>query len=77
MEKLEIDSAKMDELLQKFSAMLEEKSTKGESIFELTKTIGQLNSKIEEKFDEMARLEQQISNETLRFDSALQELGPA
>ncbi len=57
-EKLELvegEIAKLEELLEKYNALLGEKSRKNEDVLEVTQMIGQIHIKIEEKFEAMEK----------------------
>jgi ATP-binding cassette, subfamily F, member 3 len=57
----EEDIMKLEELLDKYNSLLNEKFSKGEEVVEVSKMIGKINKKIEEKFEEMEKISEKIS----------------
>lgn len=60
LELLEEDIVKIEEMINKFESLCQEKSQKGEDISDVSKTLAKLHEKVEEKFEEMETISQTL-----------------
>lgn len=61
LESVENQISSLEEVLEKYNSLLEEKSQKGEDIVEVTTMIGKIHSKIEEQFELLTSIDEEIS----------------
>ncbi len=60
-ETIESDIMKLEELIDQYEKLCQEKSSKGEEIHEVSAVLGKLHKKVEEKFKELESLSEQVN----------------
>jgi len=70
----EEDIVNVEEVLKKFDELLNQKVAKGEDVFEVTKTIGQLHAKIDKRFSELEEIQIEHDKIQADFEAKLKEL---